>query len=171
MSRGKWTAETYARRGGRGSYESRRAAAARKSGQPVPHGNYGANHNSLTVEPWANKRAEARAKAAAATKALRDRILMERDAANRDDALARGVARYIGKPCPWHDNGGERYTASCQCVVCADKGTAAERPLTIHDLRPSFVPHARKEYTEPLPIIDSDDADATVINEKESPPI
>jgi hypothetical protein len=70
------------------------------------------------IEPWKDTRAEARAKAQAALEELRTSILWKVASQNRKDAQARHAPRYIGHPCPKHDNA-ERYTSTGHCVICA----------------------------------------------------
>ncbi len=103
MSRGPWKAETHARRNGGDGH------GPLSNAQRTPN-----DH----VEPWKDKRKEARAKVKAELDALRSSILWKVASQNRKEALARHAPRYIGHPCIKHDNA-ERYTVTGHCVVCA----------------------------------------------------
>jgi len=122
-------------------------------------GTLGADENRLHTQ-WRDRRAVAKATAAAELVSVRKSVIWRATHASRSAAIATGAARYTGSNCkrdPSH--GGERYVSGGGCVACArehadhirrERGAPIQgsRPAARHPMRSGRRQMARQRRAE-----------------------
>jgi hypothetical protein len=118
------------------------------------------------VAHWQDTHAASRAKARAATDAVRDRAIADLTKRSRADARAADAKTFIGRPCDRHANA-ERYTIDGKCVLCVQEYNNARRgvvrapvKLRVNRIRIAVIGRERpKHQTTAAPVLELDAAE------------